>query len=109
MAHTNLPPREGTLYRTYMIDDYKFDIFYGYYDENERGRVEPLPVFPDLMEQRVYAASGEMIVTALQAPCAQYDAKDPNRPEEWCGDCLHYAGGKAEIGICVHQENRREA
>ena len=55
MPQTFVQPIEGALYRTYEIDGHVFPIYYGYYDEDERGRVEPLPVFPDLKENDYYS------------------------------------------------------
>ena len=100
-------PREGDLYRTYCVDGRIFEIRYGYYDECERDRVEPLPVFPDLSSQLLYTAEGERIVTLVQHPCARYTPKDPLRSEEWCGDCSFYSGGRDEIGVCRNISNRR--
>ncbi len=93
-------PREGDLYKTYRIEAHVFPIYYGYYEENERGRVEPLPIFPDLRNQPLYTAAGERIVTSLQAPCESYCPRYPSRKEDWCGDCMHYCGGRDEIGLC---------
>lgn len=107
MSNAYASPTEGALYRTYEIDDYIFEIYYGYYAEEERGRVEPLPVFPDLAEKAVFASSGERIVTSVQIPCGRYRPVDPEQPEGWCGDCLAYSGGKAEIGLCLESQNKK--
>ncbi len=101
-------PQEGDLYKTYQVDTHTFHIRYGYYEENERGRVEPLPIFPDLIANPLYTVSGQPIVTLLQAPCREYDPRDPYRQEEWCGDCRHYAGGKEELGTCQCQCRKLE-
>lgn len=98
-------PKEGDLYRTYQIDGHRFDIYYGYYDESERDRVEPLPIFPDLKQKAIHTETGERIVTSLQLPCPHYSPKDPDRPELWCGDCCSYAGGRAEMGVCTNVNN----
>ncbi len=93
-------PAEGTLYKVYTVGHHSFEIRYGYYTEEERGRVEPLPIFPDLKHNPLFTKAGEPVVTLLQSPCEHYLPKDPRRREEWCGDCTYYSGGRAEIGIC---------
>ena len=108
MVDNFIPPVEGTLYRTYEIDDHIFPIYYGYYDESERGRVEPLPIFPDLKENLHYSIFGERIVTSVQTPCEHYRPRDPDQPEFWCGDCTCYAGGNSEIGICLEEKHKAE-
>lgn len=107
MVHESILPREGDLYKVYQIDRHIFEIRYGYYADDERGRVEPLPVFPDLRTQPVYTAAGHPIVTLVQQPCDRYRPKNPLRREDWCGDCHHYSGGRDELGICLClQENQ---
>ena len=106
MIHSTAHPREGDLYRVYRIGDHTFEIRYGYYEENERGRVEPLPIFPNLKGKRLYSHSGHRIVTSLQQPCEHYCPKRPREREDWCGDCIHYAGGRSEIGICSCEGRR---
>ena len=98
---------EGELYKVYTIDCYTFEIRYGYYDEKERGRIEPLPIFPDLMANPIYSLDGERIVTAIQLPCQHYQPMDSHAPEEWCGDCKHYANGTFEIGLCRCSQQQR--
>lgn len=106
MLSNNILPKEGDLYKVYRIDRHVFQIRYGYYADNERGRVEPLPVFPDLRTSPVYTAEGAPIVTLLQRPCLHYQPRTPHRREDWCGDCCHYSGGREEIGICRCLHNK---
>lgn len=93
-------PAEGDIYKVYEVGNHIFEIRYGYYEESERGRVEPLPVFPDLMCAPLFTETGQPIVTLLQKPCVYYTPNQPARRELWCGDCLHYSGGREEIGFC---------
>lgn len=101
-------PREGDLYQIYTVDDHSFEIRYGYYAENERGRVEPLPIFPDMVAVPVYTRSGIPVTAYVQAPCKHYAPRHPSHPEEWCGDCRHYDGGREKMGRCLCPERRQE-
>lgn len=101
-------PREGDLYKTFTVDTYTFEIRYGYYAENERNRVEPLPIFPDFVNNPVCTASGVPITTRLQIPCVHYQSSCPERPDGWCGDCVHYESYKDEFGLCRCRERKRE-
>lgn len=101
-------PGEGDLYRIYTVDDISFEIRYGYHAENERGRVEPLPIFPDMVADPVYTRSGIPVTAYVQAPCRHYVPRQQTYPEEWCGDCRHYGGGREKMGRCLCPERRRE-
>ncbi len=101
-------PCEGDLYKVIEVDNNTFQILYGYYEESERDRVEPLPVFPDLKENPVYTSDGKPIVTAIQEPCEYYISKNENRSEEWCGDCISYLDADKEISICGCTEKMLE-
>ena len=99
--------REGELYKVYTFDHHTFEIRYGYYDPKERGRVEPLPVYPDLHEKPHFNLEGFPIVTMIQPPCKHYKPADSSRPEFWCGDCRYYAGGHDEISLCNCRHRKR--
>lgn len=101
-------PKEGDLYKIYTVDSHTFEIRYGYYEENERGRVEPLPIFPDFVETPVYTKTGIPITTLLQIPCRHYRSGRPEAPDGWCGDCVHYDSVKDEFGLCRCPYRKRE-
>lgn len=101
-------PKEGDLYKTYIVDNHTFEIRYGFYDARERGRVEPLPVFPDLVKDPVYTTTGEPVTSLVQVPCEHYIPKKPELAEGWCFDCCHYGGGRNEMGRCLCPRRRRE-
>lgn len=101
-------PSEGDLYNIYTVDDLSFEIRYGYHAEDERGRVEPLPIFPDMVAAPVYTHRGTPVTAYMQAPCQHYTPRLHLHPEEWCGDCSHYDGGREKIGRCLCPERRRE-
>lgn len=108
MTQDTTLPREGDLHRVYIVDNLSFEIRYGYHEENERGRVEPLPIFPDMVTDPVYTHSGIPVTAYVQAPCAHYTPRQQAYPEEWCGDCHHYGGGREKMGRCLCPERRRE-
>lgn len=107
MRNTTLP-KEGEVYRTYTVDQHTFEIRYGYHEENERGRVEPLPIFPDFEINPVYTQNGEPITAYVQYPCKHYSPRDPKEPEEWCGDCTYYDGGRIEMGRCLCPQRKQK-
>ena len=111
-GHAMMPnmtlPKEGDLYNIYVVDDHTFEIRYGFYEENERGRVEPLPIFPDFLKSPVYTSDGVPVTSLIQTTCKHYKPRQAQYPEHWCGDCEHYDGGKAEMGRCVCPVRRRE-
>ena len=106
--HNPILPKEGDLYRICTVEDISFEIRYGYYAEDERGRVEPLPVYPDMVAKPIYTRSGSPVTAYIQAPCHHYEPRQPSEPEEWCGDCLHYDGGREKMGRCLCPERRLE-
>ena len=108
MTPKSLSPCEGDLFRIYTVDDLTFRILYGYYAENERGRVEPLPIFPDLVAQPVYTCEGIPVTAYMQAPCQYYCPRHSDHPEEWCGDCVHYDAGQEKMGRCLCPERKLE-
>ena len=101
-------PREGDLFGIYTVDDLSFEIRYGYHAENERGRVEPLPIFPDMVASPAYTRGGLPVTAYVQSPCDHYRPRHQVCPEEWCGDCLHYGGGREKMGHCLCPARRRE-
>lgn len=101
-------PGEGDLFGIYTVEDLTFEIRYGYHAENERGRVDPLPIFPDMVSVPVYTKNGIPVTACVQAPCRHYRPRNPDHPEEWCGDCLHYGGKREKMARCLCPERRRE-
>ncbi len=101
-------PREGDLYKVIDVDNITFKITYGYYEESERDKVEPLPVFPDLKKRPIYTTDGKLIVTAIQEPCEKYIPLNKVCSEGWCGDCIHYLSSTDEISVCGCTERKLE-
>ncbi len=101
-------PKEGELYKIYEVGGYTFEIRYGYYAENERGRVEALPIFPDFRKEPVYTEDGYSLASLIHSAC-QYYKSDKAKPEYHCGDCIYYSEPKQEIAICKCQKLRKKA
>ncbi len=100
MSATNGPPKEGDLYKTIKIDRFTFELRFGYYADYERKTGEPVVVYPDLNEQKLYTQDGRRLVTAIQDPCDYYEAANPMVLGDCCCDCIHYRHPGDDIGIC---------
>ncbi len=98
-------PKEGQLYKRYAVGGYTFEIRYGYYAEDERGRVEPLPIFPDFRKAPLYTEEGYPLASLIHSACGYYQSEKA-KPEHYCGDCTHYSDPKQEIAICKCQNRR---
>ena len=107
MLKNNAPLKEGELYKVFSVGGHTFEVRYGYYDESERGRVDPLPVFPDFVKNPTFSYDGRPVVAIVQSPCGYYVSRDEANKEEWCGDCRHYSDAGAEIALCSCELNRK--
>lgn len=96
----NTLAKEGDLYKVYTVEEHTFEIRYGYYEQSERGLIDPLPVFPDLVKRPAYTKNGRPVVTVIQVPCKYYAPHNKQHSEEWCGDCMHYSDASREIAVC---------
>ncbi len=101
-------PKEGELYKVYTVSGYTFEIRYGYYEENERGRVEPLPIFPDFRKSPVYTSEGYPLASLIHAACNHYKSIK-SKPEHYCGDCVYYAEPRDEVSVCRCEKRRNIA
>ncbi len=99
-------PNEGDLYKIYEVEGLFFEIRYGYYKEDERGRVEPLPIFPDFRKNPVYTVDGYMLASLIHSACPYYESIK-QKPELNCGDCIHYSDHKSEIAVCKCDKRRK--
>ena len=92
-------PNEGDLHSVVTIDEYTFELRYGYYEERDRSG-EPVLVYPDLENEPIYTKHGYRIVTAIQSVCKNYFQPNEKCKEDCCYTCIHFSDSKAEIGIC---------
>ena len=95
--------KEGMLYKTVRVGDTIFEIKYGYYEDFERARGEPVPIYPDLKKNPQYTCDGQLLVTAMQDPCGYFDGADKSLG---CFGCSHYSQCEDLIGICDNPKNR---
>ncbi len=104
----NSPPKEGDIYKTIHIDEYIFELRYGYYEKYERETGEPVVIYPDLT-RRIYTWDGYPIVTAIQEPCSYYEVFEHKAKNECCVDCIHYYPPDDDIGVCKCKHNQKKS
>ena len=97
--------RDGDLYRRVTVCGKTFDLRYGFYEEYERERGEPVPIYPDFVREPLYTEDGAPFVTAMQDVCGQYLGGDPTLG---CYGCKYFAQGEELIGTCRCPKNTRE-
>lgn len=93
-------PQEGELFQIVTVDNYKFELRYGYYEETDRLMDDPVPIYPDFKEQPVYTQMGRPLVTAVQKPCEYFKSLEGYEYEECCSSCVYYPDMKTEINVC---------
>ena len=96
--------RDGDLYKIIELHGKVFELRYGYYEEFERERGDPLPIFPDFKNNPVYTKDGFPFVTQMQELC-QYGSS--SFKDGCCVDCAYYKQGDDLIGICTNEKNKK--
>lgn len=89
--------RDGDLYRRITVAGKTFELRYGYYEEYERTRGEPVPIYPDFSLHPQYGADGAPFVTAMQDACPHYAGVDRSLG---CFGCQYFREREDLIGIC---------
>ncbi len=92
--------REGDLHKTVVVEDTVFEIRYGYTSEEERGRWDPVPLYPDFVKIPMFTPDGFPFATVYQDGCRHFREKPLSSGERWCGDCKHFEQCEEYIGIC---------
>ena len=97
--------KEGDLYKVVKISDLTFEIKYGYYDECDRYSKynEPIPIYPDFIENPTYTKEGFPLVTQMQNQCKYYVG---NKNSESCHGCRYLKIIDDLFGICTCQYNK---
>ncbi len=99
--------KEGTLYKIVAIDGVKFQIYYGYESESERGRGwEPSPVYPNFTEQPQYTSEGYPFAVAYQDVCEHYAPIKTETDFIECANCKQFDQREEFIGLCQCLHNR---
>lgn len=95
--------KEGDLYKIIDLHGHTFELRYGYYEEYERGKGEPVPIFPDFIKNPQYTKEGFPFVTQMQELCPHGSS---SFSDGCCVDCVHYSQGEDLIGICTNAKNK---
>lgn len=99
--------KEGDLYKTVTAGGHTFELCYGYYEDYERERGEPVVIYPDLKNEPVHSGEGYRLVTAVQDICPMFAPREAGCEEAVCSDCIYYPDSKAHIDICTCEQNRK--
>ena len=101
--------REGDLYKSLNIEGVRFDIYYGYYEDcdRENSAVDPMPIYPDFINDPRFTESGFPFVTKMQSACRYYKGRDLK--EKDCAECRYYQHGAELVGICTCYEKKLKA
>jgi len=100
-------PKEGDLYKEVTICGKTFRLQYGYYESFERESIfnEPIPIYPNFLEEPDYTCEGIPIVTAMQNVCEYYNGK--NDEDSSCSDCIFFERYEELFGLCNCPQNNR--
>lgn len=97
--------KDGELYKTITVFGERFSLYYGYYDDAERGSryAEPMPIYPDFIKEPLYSPQGYPFATEMQDVCEHYSGKENI---DSCYGCRHFQRGEELIGLCRCEAKR---
>ncbi len=107
LYENNAVPMEGALFKIIELEGNRFEIRYGFYNEEDRHSryAEPVAIYPDFKKNPRYTDAGIPFITAMQPPCEYFDGRlDEN---SGCGDCNFYQNGEELLGLCNCPRNRQ--
>ena len=96
---------EGELYKTVELHGHSIELRYGYYEDYERDRGEPIPIYPDLKETPIYTGEGFQIVTQMQDLCQNGKCRFE---DGCCGECEFFQAHEEMFGICSNPNNKKQ-
>ena len=96
--------RDGDIYKVLRLHTHTIEIRYGYYDECERGRGDPIPIYPDFKLHPLYTIDGYPLVTQMQTVCPY--GTSPFE-DGFCVECEFFHHCEDLIGICKNKKNRK--
>lgn len=100
--------KDRTLYKSIEIEGVRFDIYYGYYNENEKeSGYPPTPIYPDFSGRLQYTKNGLPFVTAYQDVCNYYQPINKETDFVGCGNCKLYESREELIGLCKAKERKK--
>ena len=97
---SNIPPKEGDLFKVIESHGKTFEIRFGFYEESDRLSpfAEPIEIYPDFLKYPQYTDEGIPFITAIQSPCKHFSGKrDANST---CEECGFYHHCEELLGIC---------
>lgn len=99
--------KEGAVYKVAAVSNKIFELRYGYYDESDRnGKYnDPIPIYPNFIENPEYTTDGHPIVTAMQDVCEHYAGRASG---DSCGVCAHFGKAEELFGICKCEKRRQK-
>ena len=97
--------KDGDLYKIIDVFGRSFEIRYGYYEDYERSRGDPEPIYPDLKKQPEYTYDGYLIVTQMQEICEHGESRFC---DGCCVDCSFYRHANDLLGICTCEHNKKK-
>lgn len=106
-THGKAPvPEEGELYKEIKLHGQTFPLYYGYYAkcERENPAIDPMPIYPNFLEEPRYTDEGFAFVTKMQDSCRHYVGKLGKFNE--CAECEYYLHGDELLGICTCSKNK---
>ena len=99
--------KEGDLYKVIEAHGFRFEIYYGYYEDEDRRNpfVEPMEMYPCFIDKPLYTKEGIPFATAIQSPCKHFvgDYDD----DITCYQCAHYEKFEELIGLCLCRARRK--
>lgn len=104
----DIPKKEGVIYKTVVAGGHSFTLRYGYYEDYERSRGEPVVIYPDLGRIPLYSDDGYRVVTAVQDACGEYVPRGARDEDACCCDCIFYPDARSCIGVCACISNRKK-
>lgn len=98
--------RDGDLYKVVTVFDKTFELYYGYYDEREKDSkyTEPIPIYPNFIENPLYTDDGYQYATEMQDICSHFCGREG---EDSCFSCCHFQKGEELIGLCRCSDRMR--
>ncbi|MBQ7225141.1 MAG: hypothetical protein IJX02_00900 [Clostridia bacterium] len=96
--------KDGDLYRVVELYGKSFELRYGYYEEYEREKCDPVPIYPDFRKSPVYTNEGFPFVTQMQELCQHGESRFE---DGCCVDCRYFENGEELIGICKSPKNKK--
>lgn len=106
-------PKEGNLHKVITAHGKTFELYYGYYEDCDRENplAEPMPIYPNFIENPVYTDEGVPFVTAMQDPCKHFKhgaGRSDDGEDNTCSYCIHYEKCEELLGVCRCMARRKK-